>query len=62
MSALELLEKIGTDPSVSLNDLSEEQRHEVNSLITTMSSADNKPVLSVNEPTDPDEDEEPAKK
>lgn len=61
MSALELLEKIGTDPSMSLSDLSEEQRQEVNSLIAVMSAAENKPVLSINEPSDPDQDEEPAK-
>lgn len=57
MGAISLLEKLGVDPSVKISDLSAEQHAEVDKFLATMAQANNNPTLSINEPTDPDEDD-----
>lgn len=61
MGAISLLEKLGMDPGFDINDLSPSQRAELDELLATMASDKNKPTLSVNEPTDPDDAPEPSK-
>jgi len=66
MGAISLLEKLGADPSLNINDLSPAERAELEQYLATIAQDKNNPTLSVNEPTDPDDDdnipsEEPAK-
>ena len=66
MGAIFLLEKLGADPSLNINDLSPAERAELEQYLATIAQDKNNPTLSVNEPTDPDDDdnipsEEPAK-
>lgn len=59
MGVISLLEKLGMDPGFDINDLTPTQRAELEDLLATMASAKNNPILSVNEPTDPDKEPEP---
>ncbi|MGB0214394.1 MAG: hypothetical protein ACPF9E_02955 [Alteromonas oceani] len=66
MGAISLLEKLGAAPSLNINDLSPAERAELEQYLATIAQDKNNPTLSVNEPTDPDDDdnipsEEPAK-
>lgn len=66
MGAISLLEKLGTDPSQNINDLSPAERAEVEQYLATIAQEGNNPTLSIYDPTDPDDDdnvpsEEPAK-
>ena len=66
MGVISLLEKLGADPSLNINDLSPAERAEVEQLLATLAQEKNNPTLSINEPTDPDDDdnvpsEEPPK-
>lgn len=66
MGAISLLEKLGVDPSLDINDLSPAERAELDQLLTTIAQDKNNPTLSIYDPTDPDDDdneqpEEPAK-
>ena len=66
MGAISLLEKLGTDPSQNIDDLTPAERAELEQYLATLAQEKNNPTLSINEPTDPDDDdnvpsEEPAK-
>ena len=66
MGAISLLEKLGAAPSLNINDLSPAERAELEQYLATIAQDKNNPTLSVNEPTDPDDDdnvpsEEPPK-
>ena len=62
MGAISLLEKLGVDPSLDINDLSPAERAEIDQLLATIAQDKNNPTLSVNEPTDPDEPEDKPSK
>jgi hypothetical protein len=61
MSALSILEKMGENPSFDASQLTQNDITEIRHLI--LQSGENKPVMIITEPTDPDEPEEnPNKK
>ncbi|OFI35021.1 hypothetical protein [Alteromonas lipolytica] len=60
MSAIELLEKLGSQPDLSMQDLSSEQQALVKAQIEM--AGESQPTLSIVEPTDPEPDEEPEQK
>ncbi|MAJ71123.1 MAG: hypothetical protein SWN10_16130 [Pseudomonadota bacterium] len=66
MGAISLLEKLGVDPSLDMNNLSPAERAELEQYLATIAQEENNPTLSIYDPTDPDDDdnvpsEEPAK-
>lgn len=59
MTAIKILEKLGVDPTSDLSQLTEQDRAEIEALLTSMSDTENQPTLSITKPDDPDEEESP---
>lgn len=60
MTALAMLERLGADPSFSIDNLSGAEVEQIMAL--KANSEEMNPVLIIAEPTDPSEDPEPEKR
>ncbi|MDC8830887.1 hypothetical protein [Alteromonas gilva] len=57
MSAIELLDQLGKRPDFDINTLTEAQRAEIANAVKL--AGENKPILTIVEPQEPDNDDEP---
>ncbi len=57
MTAIKILEKLGVDPNSDLSQLTEQDRAEIEALMTSMADTENQPALTIVKPDSPDEEE-----
>ena len=59
MTAIKILEKLGVDPTSDLSKLTEQDRAEIEALMTSMSDTENQPALTIVRLDLPDEVDSP---
>lgn len=60
MSAIELLDKLGKRPDLDITTLTDAQLAEISNAVEL--AGENKPILTIVEPQEPDNDDEPEEK